>query len=69
MLKLLLIPGDIVLFMPQCKIKSGHGFPTGKQSKSKQIIFLKAFGIRIILNLKCIKETLNNNKKLSLITS
>lgn len=60
---------DIVLFMPQYEIKSGHGFPTGKQSESKQMIFLKAFGIRIILNLKCVKVTLNNNKKLTFITS
>lgn len=60
---------DIVLFMPQYKIKSGHRFPTGKQSESKQMIFLKAFGIRIILNVKCIKVTLNNNKKLTFTTS
>lgn len=49
--------------MPQYKIKSGHGFPTDKQSEPKQIIFLKACGIRIILNLICIKVTLKNKQK------
>lgn len=55
--------------MSQYEIKSGHGFPTDKQSESKQMMFLKAFGIGIILNLKHIKGILNNNKKLTFITS
>lgn len=60
---------DIVLFMSQYEIKSGHGFPTDKKSESKQMMFLKAFGIGIILNLKHIKGILNNNKKITFITS
>lgn len=55
----------IVLFMSQYKIKSGHGFPTGKQGESEQMMFSKVFGIRIILNLKCVKGTFSICYKLN----